>query len=375
MRKLISLTILGIVVLALGIASGLGRAGVIDIEGQIRVNVLPGPDAKIKGGPVGGPYQIGPFNGQAPAAFEFVACCGNDPSGGTITYEWDFSFDGVSFNVEDTGPGPVCYTYAQPGNYVVALRLTSSAGGQATVIAYVRVIAPPTPTPVPTITPTPAPSPTPSVSPTPAPTSTPTPCPTVCPTATPAPTATATPVPTSTATPVPTPSPTPSPSPTATPLPTATPGQGIIASDGFETGNFSGGTGWLSSWWAAGPSDVTATENPRSGAMHLRMRNSDSYVTRKVNLSQWHHVRLQFWARPEGFTGSDLAVAEISPDGANWTVVRTWTANDNAAYEFVDVDLSAFPTSSTFYIAFDTEMHSNNDKLFIDDIAFVGTHY
>jgi hypothetical protein len=44
---------------------------------------------------------------------------------GTLTYQWDFSYDGVTFNVEGSGT-PINYTYGSAGSYTVALRVTDS---------------------------------------------------------------------------------------------------------------------------------------------------------------------------------------------------------------------------------------------------------
>ncbi len=40
-----------------------------------------------------------------------------------MTYEWDFDYDGVNFDVDATGP-TVAHTYTAAGVYTVALRAT-----------------------------------------------------------------------------------------------------------------------------------------------------------------------------------------------------------------------------------------------------------
>lgn len=44
---------------------------------------------------------------------------------GTLTYQWDFSYDGITFNVEGSGAS-IAYTYGSTGTYTVALRVTDS---------------------------------------------------------------------------------------------------------------------------------------------------------------------------------------------------------------------------------------------------------
>ena len=137
------------------------------------------------------------------------------------------------------------------------------------------------------------------------------------------------PTPTPTPTPRPTPTPTPAP-PTPTPAPptlTPTPVTEVIASEDWESGGFSGGSGWLSAWTVQEGSDavVTTQNTPFAGVNHLRLRSSDGYVSRDVNLSGKSGVHLSFYAKVQSFEGSDTATAQVSPDGTNWTTVKTWT--------------------------------------------------
>ena len=76
-----------------------------------------------------------------------------------------------------------------------------------------------------------------------------------------------------------------------------------------------------------------------------------------------------FRAKVESFEGSDSARVMVSPDGTNWTTVKTWTgADSDGIYKLVDIDLSGFTMTSRFFIAFEGNMSSAGDRLFIDDI-------
>ncbi|MBI4337097.1 MAG: DNRLRE domain-containing protein [Chloroflexi bacterium] len=135
------LAFLGLLLLVLAPALGLGRAGIIDIQGTMRLYILPQPYALVKAGPVGGPYSIGPFAVSEGSPIEFLAWGASDPSGGTLTFEWDFDYDGVNFTSDATGPGPVQYTYPDgPRAATVALRLTSSTGAIALCKELVSVL-------------------------------------------------------------------------------------------------------------------------------------------------------------------------------------------------------------------------------------------
>ncbi len=154
-------------------------------------NVLPTANA-------GGPYQdiVG-----APVTFNGLA---TDQGNDTLTYEWDFEYNGTTLNttgattasgVDLTSP---TYTYANAGTLTVGLRVSDDDGVSTVVTAQVTVnpLANPTPTPTPTPTPVPqgggsgpAPTPTPTPTPVPAPQGggynpapTPTPTPTPVPT-------------------------------------------------------------------------------------------------------------------------------------------------------------------------------------------------
>ncbi len=60
-----------------------------------------------------------------------------------VTYQWDFDFDGTTFDVDATGAGPV-HVYASSGVFSVALRVTDDLGAQA-VSTFDITITPPVP--------------------------------------------------------------------------------------------------------------------------------------------------------------------------------------------------------------------------------------
>ena len=101
----------------------------------------------------------------------------------------------------------------------------------------------------------------------------------------------------------------------------------------------------------------------------MRLRGSDGYVKREVNLSGKSGVHLTFYAKVNSFEGSDSARARVSTNGVSWTTVKTWTSADSDdVYKLVDIDLSGFSMTSQFVIAFEGNMSSNADRLLIDNI-------
>lgn len=157
----------------------------------------------------------------------------------------------------------------------------------------------------------------------------------------------------------------PTPGPTATPTPTP------LATEDWESGGFSGGSGWLSPWSVQGGNDATVTtqNTPYEGSSHLRIRSADGYASRDVDLSGQTGVHLTFYAKVEGFKGSDSASVLVSPDNVTWTTVKLFTSGDSdGVYRLVDIDLSSYSMTSQFYIAFEGNMSNPSDRLLIDKI-------
>ena len=83
-------------------------------------------------------------------------------------------------------------------------------------------------------------------------------------------------------------------------------------------------------------------------------------------------MHLQFWAKASGFGSGDTAVVQVSPDGENYTTVKTFTVNDSdGAYRFYDIDLSGFTMTSQFFVAFASNISASQPALFVDNIEIV----
>jgi hypothetical protein len=146
-----------------------------------------------------------------------------------------------------------------------------------------------------------------------------------------------------------------------------------IASHDFNDNNWSGGTGWLSGWSRQGLTSLTTSQSPYEGSRHLQLRSSNAYIERSVDLSGKSDVHLQFYAKVDSFESGDTMRCMVSPDHADWTVVKTWDRNDSDnIYYPVDIDLSSFEMSSEFWIAFDSGESWIFDYFYVDYLSING---
>lgn len=154
--------------------------------------------------------------------------------------------------------------------------------------------------------------------------------------------------------------------------PPGAPAPTIIATDNFESGNFSGGAGWLAAWSASGLASIATSGSPKQGSYHMLLESSTGHAQRNLNLSGRTDVRVQFWAKAVNFNPGDNATLSVSPDGISFTIVRTWTSADaDSIYRYEDIDISSFSMTTSFYIAFDANMSGGANDFYVDDLKIV----
>lgn len=157
------------------------------------------------------------------------------------------------------------------------------------------------------------------------------------------------------------------------PPPECMPEPVLIAADGFESGRWTGGTGWLGAWSKSGDASLRSDAGPHTGTRHARLQRSTGLITRSVNLSGVTDGRLRLWAKVVSFESADTAAVLVSPDGGAWTTLHTFTpADSGTGYRAYDLDLSGVPMSANFRVRVDANMNSTNDHLYVDDVEVVG---
>jgi hypothetical protein len=147
-----------------------------------------------------------------------------------------------------------------------------------------------------------------------------------------------------------------------------------IATDNFESGGWTGGTGWLDGWTHTGDSLIVTNDSPFDGTYHLRLRSSTGVAKRSVDLTHQVNVHILVRAKVKNFEGNENATCRISNDNISWTTVHTWindASTDDNEYHFYDIDLSSYQMTSPFWISFNANMSGTGDLFYIDKLEVV----
>jgi hypothetical protein len=105
--------------------------------------LAPAPAAAVVTTPTavpGGPYSA--LDGAA-IVLDGTRSTSNNPAADTLTYEWDFNYDGKSFQVDATGPKPLAIFGDNPPSRTIALRVTDVDGNANVATTTVSVASAP----------------------------------------------------------------------------------------------------------------------------------------------------------------------------------------------------------------------------------------
>ena len=117
-----------------------------------------------------------------------------------------------------------------------------------------------------------------------------------------------------------------------------------IAIDDFESGAFTGGTGWQAGWQTSGNVSVVHNGDPQSGSWHMRLRADDGIAYRDVDLTGWSDAELTVWVKAESFDDDEYARLMLGPPGS-LTEARRWDDDgddDDDEYHLYSFELSSF---------------------------------
>ena len=147
-----------------------------------------------------------------------------------------------------------------------------------------------------------------------------------------------------------------------------------LATETFESNNWSGGAGWLAAWSRSGDTSIVNSEGPHGGTRHAMLRRGTGTITRAVNLTGISAPRLRYWWKATSFEGNENAIVQVSRDGSTWTTVATYTAAQaTGVYQQANIDLSALaPYSANYRVRFKAQMRGTDDQFYVDDLIVSG---
>ena len=143
-----------------------------------------------------------------------------------------------------------------------------------------------------------------------------------------------------------------------------------IATEGFKSNSWTGGTGWSDTTWTrAGKSNISALTY--SGSYSAQIKGVGASLTRSVDLANTTQVEIKVAIRCYLFETGDSATLQFY-DGANWIDLETFTSD--TGYQRYTYDLSAVPMNSngSQKLRLTGGMSDNTDFTFIDAIEISG---
>ena len=141
-----------------------------------------------------------------------------------------------------------------------------------------------------------------------------------------------------------------------------------FATEGFESNNWTGGTGWGGAWTTSGTDTaIINTNTPDSGTYHARIRGNGT-ITRVFDLSVYASAALLYKAKTSGLESGDQVLLEISTNGTSWTTLRNHNSNVSNYTQYT-ANLDPYLHDSTVYIRWRGNMSDTTDNFYLDSIA------
>ncbi|WP_141317248.1 Ig-like domain-containing protein, partial [Halomonas halmophila] len=150
-----------------------------------------------------------------------------------------------------------------------------------------------------------------------------------------------------------------------------------VASDDFQSGGLSGGSGWSGDWefvdlGGGGQAADVAVES-KAGSQALFIEDDGIGVQRSLDLSGAYGATLNFdYLRDVFDTTSDTVELQISTDGNSFTTLQTYEGpGADSDYQSTSVDISAFISDSTTirFATADNAEFTDDDEFYIDNVT------
>ena|GEM_PF-1011157 len=153
----------------------------------------------------------------------------------------------------------------------------------------------------------------------------------------------------------------------------------VLATDNFQSGNYTGGSGWLTNWGEFNDNNNDASGQVRVstdplGSTVLEIRRNPFGAQRAVNLSGLTNVTLSYdYRSPNTEGGTDQMWIQVSTNGVNYNTIYTNVLVTNTSYTSVSLDLSAFISTNTWirFVAtngFDASGGGDQDFVYVDNV-------
>ncbi len=151
----------------------------------------------------------------------------------------------------------------------------------------------------------------------------------------------------------------------------------LIAFEGFESGDFSGGTGWTAASWTVSAGTHVVTSQKHSGSNGADMASGNRSIERTVDLTGYSDVKLSFWWGQNFLEGDENLVAKFF-DGDTTVTLETIAVTANSPsgsfkgwyFREYNLDTSTL-TGTSQKIRFET-IEGGTDFFYLDDITING---
>lgn len=144
----------------------------------------------------------------------------------------------------------------------------------------------------------------------------------------------------------------------------------LIASEGFESGDWEGGTGWNGKWKNASNALNTTSGTPYAGTHHLQLKKTGS-IQRPINLFGYSTATLSFYWKIVANNPGDQLYVDISNDGIIWTQLANLTTR-NGSYVEESVAIPSLYLTATTQLRIRGTGNNNGDLFYIDNITISG---
>ncbi|TWU65994.1 tandem-95 repeat protein [Crateriforma conspicua] len=144
------------------------------------------------------------------------------------------------------------------------------------------------------------------------------------------------------------------------------------ANDSFDNGTPDGGTGpWAGPWELGSNTSFITTSGPNDGLTHAIIQRRGS-LTRTVDTADVTDLNLSFASKLRSFENRDKAYVRVSPDGSNWTTLKTFgNGEDDNTYRDYSFDIPF--DADTLWIRFEGGMSSRSaDYWYVDTVSVTG---